>query len=184
MKSDKRFTHEQASTPTYKTWCAMIQRCTNPARDNYKYYGGKGIRVCAAWRRFEGFYADMGDRPKGFTLDRIDGNGPYCKENCRWAQKIAQARNTSHNRILTVRGEKMCLSEACERFSISVGTVWDRLDRGWSEEMAVTEPPWRGVPESARTAIAADNRFAKVIAAEYGVSKSFVDKVRRKARAA
>jgi len=87
-------THGLSEKPVYITWAIMIQRCTNPKHPNYKYYGGRGIKICKEWMRFENFFADMGDRPKGLTLDRINNNGNYEKENCRWATMTQQARNS------------------------------------------------------------------------------------------
>lgn len=78
---------------TYKSWRAMLDRCTNPNKDNYAQYGGRGIKVCANWTFFDNFLADMGERPEGRTLDRIDTDGNYEPENCRWATLAAQQRN-------------------------------------------------------------------------------------------
>lgn len=86
--------HARNRTPTYVTWDGMIQRCTNPnERVRYSYYGGRGVRVCDRWMKFENFLADMGERPKGLTLDRIDGNRGYEPSNCRWATRSEQSRN-------------------------------------------------------------------------------------------
>ncbi|WP_328981757.1 hypothetical protein OG258_19885 [Streptomyces mirabilis] len=87
-------THGMTKSPTYRTWVAMIQRCTNPGRSNYPYYGGRGITVCSRWRNsFEAFLQDMGERPDGMTLDRVDTDGSYEPGNCRWATKNEQAQN-------------------------------------------------------------------------------------------
>ena len=86
-------THGMTNTREYKSWDAMIQRCTNPQATKYYNYGGSGISVCTKWMTFEGFYEDMGPRPEDMTLDRIDSDGNYELNNCRWADIYMQNNN-------------------------------------------------------------------------------------------
>jgi hypothetical protein len=81
------------ASPTYRSWLAMRGRCTHPATNGFEFYGGRGIKVCPRWERFENFLADMGERPPGHSLDRINGNGNYEPTNCRWATSIEQRHN-------------------------------------------------------------------------------------------
>ena len=80
-------------TPTWRSWASMLQRCHNPNATRYDRYGGRGISVCPKWNHFTDFHKDMGDRPVGTTLDRIDNNGHYTKANCRWATAVEQQTN-------------------------------------------------------------------------------------------
>jgi hypothetical protein len=92
---DTRFTvrHGMTFSPTYTSWNGMKNRCLNPKVKDFKYYGGRGISIDPRWMLFENFLADMGERPEGTTIDRIEVNGNYCKSNCRWAGPDIQGRN-------------------------------------------------------------------------------------------
>lgn len=91
--------HGMANTKTYNNWHGMKTRCYNKNEKNYKYWGGRGIKVCKRWMKFENFLEDMGECPKGKSLDRKNNDKGYCKENCRWATPKQQANNRRDNII-------------------------------------------------------------------------------------
>ena len=91
--------HGMSNTPTYDVWARMKARCQNPASTKFGVYGLRGIKVCERWQCFENFYADMGERPIGLSLDRIDTNGNYEPGNCRWASQREQQRNRTNNKL-------------------------------------------------------------------------------------
>lgn len=112
--AEKVRTHGQTGTPTYHTWESMNSRCYTPSNGSYVNYGGRGIEVCSRWRGSEGFLNfrdDMGDRPEGLTLDRIDVSKGYSPDNCRWADGSTQCYNTRQPKNNT---------------SGRVGVVWDK----------------------------------------------------------
>lgn len=90
--------HGRVGSPEYRTWTNMLTRCTNPKSKDWLSYGGRGVTVCERWRLFENFFADMGERPEGTTIDRIDVNDGYRPGNCRWASAIEQRANRRDSR--------------------------------------------------------------------------------------
>jgi hypothetical protein len=127
---------------TYQTWVTMKQRCAN---SNDPYYGGKGIRVCDRWQNsFENFLLDMGERPKGTTLDRIDGNGNYSPKNCRWATPIEQQNNRRDNAFITVGDVTLTVPAWSRKTGISQDAIRSRIKRGWRPEDAISYPPRNG----------------------------------------
>jgi hypothetical protein len=132
--------HGMVHAPEYAVWTHMIQRCTNPARSGYKDYGGRGITVCKRWRdSFQAFYEDIGQRPgPAYSLDRIDPNGNYEPDNCRWATAIEQANNTRYNRRLTYNGESLTIAQWARRLGMPQETLYARLNRGLPVEEILT----------------------------------------------
>jgi hypothetical protein len=126
-------------TPTYQSWRHIFQRCYNPKHNAYNRYGGRGIKVCDRWlESYENFLLDMGERPIGMYLDRIDNNGDYTPENCRWATPKEQARNKRNNHLLTYNGETRCLAEWAEITGIHPQTLINRIRNGWDVPKALT----------------------------------------------
>jgi len=110
-------------SPTYNVWAAMVQRCTNPLDRNYSYYGGRGITVCERWREFQNFYEDMGEKPDGLTLDRIDNDKNYASDNCRWVPMRTQSRNKRSNVLVNVAGKNMLLVDALALLETNIGRM-------------------------------------------------------------
>lgn len=126
--------------PEYKTWTNIRQRCSNPKHISYPLYGALGIRVCERWSKFENFIADMGKRPRGHSIDRIDTKGPYSPENCRWATQAQQQCNRRNNLLLTHNGKTMCAADWDREMGYVKYTITARLFRGWSTTRAIEQP--------------------------------------------
>ena len=127
--------HGMINGAEYKSWQSMKARCLNKNNPKYKIYGGRGITICKRWLdSFEKFYADMGKRSKGKTLDRRNNNGNYCPENCRWASVKEQGRNKRNNVVMTYKGKTLCLVEWAEIIKINPITLRNRLYKGWGVE--------------------------------------------------
>ena len=134
-----------SKTRMHAIWSSMIQRCDNENNPAYHNYGGRGIKVCERWLDFNNFYDDMiGSYSDDLTIDRIDCNGDYCKENCRWATREQQNRNTRRNWKIKYHGQEKCLSEWCESLGLPYNTVRYRLRRGWGVVKAFEAPIVKG----------------------------------------
>lgn len=123
--TQRNLRHGMSGTPTHYTWKNMMQRCYNRNNTGYPDYGGRGVKVCDRWHTFENFYVDMGDKPEGMSLDRINVDGDYEPDNCRWADKYIQARNKRNS--ITVEGIE--LKYLAEELGIPYSTLFGRLWR-------------------------------------------------------
>ena len=131
-------------TGTYNTFRHMWERCGNTRHVKYSRYGGRGIKVDARWKCYSAFVNDMGLRPDGLSLDRIDNEKGYCKSNCRWATMKEQNNNKSSNRLITFDGLTLNRTQWSERLGFGKDTLRKRLGLGWSVEKALTTPKARG----------------------------------------
>lgn len=122
-------THGLSRSATYRVWSSMVSRCRSPTNPAFKRYGGTGIGVCDRWLSFENFFADMGERPSGRTIDRIDGTKGYAPDNCRWATPKEQSSNIRSNVFVVVAGDRLCVSEAARRLGIPRSTILHRVAR-------------------------------------------------------
>lgn len=130
-------THGMCNSPSYLSWLSMRRRCEDRQNNRYHLYGGRGISVCGRWLHFENFLSDMGERPAGLSLDRIDNDGNYCAENCRWADAITQANNGRRNKLLTLNGRTQSCSLWAREYGIKPSVVFKRLRRGDNIERAL-----------------------------------------------
>lgn len=124
--------------PLYYIWAAMHQRCLDPNHSAFKYYGGRGIKVCVRWLDFWSFVQDVGSRPsKSHSIERVNPDGNYTPENCRWATAGEQSVNKRNTRWIEIGGRKMLASEWAKELGLSTPTILARLRNGMSAEQAV-----------------------------------------------
>jgi len=138
--TEMKTTHGKCYTPEYRSWAKLKERCLNPNCKDWPNYGGRGIKVCDRWlESFEAFYSDMGARPDGHSIDRIDCDGDYEPGNCRWATGKQQMQNVRHNVLVQFNGETIALREACRRLGreAEYKLIWQRMKRGKTFEAAV-----------------------------------------------
>lgn len=143
-RGENLFKHGLTRSPEHRSWLSMMTRCvwSNPDRDDWHLYKGRGISVCDRWLEFKNFLSDMGHKPTPqHSLDRIDSDGNYEPSNCRWATSKDQARNWKHrNRKYTVNGETKVQAEWLESIGITGATFRDRVKNGWPLSKALTTP--------------------------------------------
>ncbi len=128
-----------ALTPTYHSWVAMTQRCTNPKNAEYVNYGGRGIRICARWKTFANFLADMGEKPRGTSIERADNSRGYTKGNCHWSTPTEQARNKRNNRVISYAGRRQTMTEWANELGITPSSLAERIEE-WPLKRAMTAP--------------------------------------------
>lgn len=129
-------------SPTYRSWTGIRTRCLNPNDATYQRYGAKGVTMCERWNKFENFLADMGERPEGKSIDRIDNSKGYEPSNCRWATVQEQSENRAGVRWLEFNGERLTMSGWARKLGFRYpGTIQGRLKNGWTVERALTETP-------------------------------------------
>ncbi|MBW4444404.1 MAG: hypothetical protein KME10_24925 [Plectolyngbya sp. WJT66-NPBG17] len=141
LYTDSHKKHGRSHSPLYRVWSQMKGRCTNPKHPKYASYGGRSITVCDRWLDFSNFAQDMGERPSPqHSIDRIDNNGNYSPENCRWATSVVQAGNKRTNRFLTYQNKTLTLKQWADELSLSKAKIRQRLERGWDIERTLTTP--------------------------------------------
>lgn len=127
--------------PLYNTWRGMHERCRRKRSISYNNYGGRGISICERWYKFQNFVDDMGEKPsKNHELDRINNDGNYCPENCRWATPLEQNRNSRHTKKVEWNGKIVCITELSEIVGLPPPTLYSRYQKGLRGTDLAKEP--------------------------------------------
>jgi hypothetical protein len=124
--------------PLYSIWAGMRSRCRNPNARSWPDYGGRGITFCSRWDSYDLFVQDMGERPPGATLDRVNNDGPYSPENCRWATRKEQARNQRVTRYVMIEGLKYRAADLAELSGLKTDTIVERAQSGMTYEQVIS----------------------------------------------
>lgn len=135
-------THDKSRTPEYRIWANMIHRCINPNSQSFENYGKRGIEVCDTWiNSFTNFIEDMGKRPSDkYSIDRIDNNGNYSPDNCKWSTKKEQCNNRRNNNIINLDDKKQTLAQWAVELNIHESTIRRRLRSGWPINKVLNQP--------------------------------------------
>lgn len=128
-KAPPTIKHGLSKSKTYLAWRNLKSRCDNKNDIRYKSYGARGITVCDEWQSFEAFYRDMGEAPESMSIDRKDNDGPYCKENCRWATNKEQGNNKTTNHVIDFAGKKQTLTQWAREIGLSPDTLERRINK-------------------------------------------------------
>ena len=169
--------HGLSGMPFYCCWRAMHRRCHDPKDHAFRWYGGRGITVCSRWNSVHAFLEDMGHPPSGMSIGRIDNDGPYEPQNCRWETSEQQAENTTRNRYVTWQGETQTIKGWARRQNIAPQRVSERLRRGWTVDRALTTPCPCGFEEGRRRSV----ENARAFWARHGARYRAASKERRQA---
>lgn len=129
------YRHGKTKSATYATWASMMRRTRDPNTANYHRYGGRGITVCPKWATFDGFYEDMGEKPEGLTIERIDNDEGYFPGNCKWATRTEQARNRQRAAWVVVGKTTIRLFELAELTGLNTSTIRYANKRGYLEKL-------------------------------------------------
>lgn len=139
LSSINHSTHGQSKSTTYNTWRAMIERCNRKGNSHYKHYGERGITVCKDWLKYENFLRDMGTRPDGLSIERVNNDLGYSKENCRWATAVEQSRNTTRSVLIEWDGATRNRCDWAKIIGITPEALAVRI-RKWGLNRAMTTP--------------------------------------------